>query len=130
MTRKRISTFAIRLRQGLEEANMKASRLAALTGIDKSSISHYLKGDWEGKQDAVFLIAKVLNVSEAWLMGYDVPKSRDLSADSAMNEDKEEYLLAARSKDGKQAVRKLTKKQYEIAVALIESLELNDDENL
>ncbi len=42
----------------------------------------------------------------------------------------EEYLLAARSKDGKQAVRRLTKKQYEIATALIESLELNEDENL
>ena len=38
-----------------------------------SSISHYLKGDWEGKQDAVYSIAQVLNVSEAWLMGYDVP---------------------------------------------------------
>ena len=44
-----------------------------MSKISKSSISHYLKGDWEGKQDAVYSIAQVLNVSEAWLMGYDVP---------------------------------------------------------
>ena len=42
----------------------------------------------------------------------------------------EEYLLAARSKDGKQAVRQLTKQQYEIAKRVVESLDLNEDENL
>lgn len=55
---------------------MKASELSSITGISKSSISHYLKGDWEGKQDAVFFISKALNVNEAWLMGYDVPMDR------------------------------------------------------
>ena len=67
----KISTFAQRLRAGLDARQMTQAELSSRSKI--SSISHYLKGDWEGKQDAVYSIAQVLNVSEAWLMGYDVP---------------------------------------------------------
>ena len=52
------------------------AKKTATSGISKYSISHYLKGDWEGKQDAVYELARALNVSEAWLMGYDVPAER------------------------------------------------------
>ena len=69
----KISTFAQRLRAGLDARKMTQAELSSRSKISKSSISHYLKGDWEGKQDAVYSIAQVLNVSEAWLMGYDVP---------------------------------------------------------
>lgn len=69
----KISTFAQRLRAGLDVRGMSQAELAARSKISKSSISHYLKGDWEGKQDAVYSLAQVLDVSEAWLMGYDVP---------------------------------------------------------
>lgn len=69
----KISTFAQRLREGLDARRMTQAELAARSKISKSSISHYLKGDWEGKQDAVYALAKVLEVSETWLMGYDVP---------------------------------------------------------
>lgn len=62
---------------------MKQIELATLSGISKYSISHYLKGDWEGKQDAVYELARVLDVSEAWLMGYDVPHERKTVAKSA-----------------------------------------------
>lgn len=69
-------SFSERLQQGLELTNTKPAELSRLTGISKSSISHYLKGDWEGKQDAVYKIARALNVSEAWLMGFDVPREK------------------------------------------------------
>lgn len=62
---------------------MKQIELATLSGISKYSISHYLKGDWEGKQDAVYELARVLDVSEAWLMGYDVPPERKTVAKGA-----------------------------------------------
>ena len=65
-------SFAQRLQELLDIKNIKASELAKETGISKSSISHYLKGDWEAKQDSIILIADKYNVSEAWLMGYDV----------------------------------------------------------
>ena len=73
---KKTATFAQRLRDGLDLRGMKQIELATRSGISKYSISHYLKGDWEGKQDAVYELARALNVSEAWLMGYDVPAER------------------------------------------------------
>ena len=73
---KKTATFAQRLREGLDLRRMKQIELATRSGISKYTISHYLKGDWEGKQDAVYELARALNVSEAWLMGYDVPVER------------------------------------------------------
>ena len=73
---KKTATFAQRLREGLDLRGMKQIELATRSGISKYSISHYLKGDWEGKPDAVYEPARALNVSEAWLMGYDVPAER------------------------------------------------------
>lgn len=66
-------TFAERLRELLAYFNINQTELALKTGISKSSISRYIKGAWEGKQDAVFRIASAFGVSEAWLMGVDVP---------------------------------------------------------
>ena len=68
----KIATFAQRLRQALDESGVTQTELARRSKISKSSISRYLKGDWEGKQDAVYALSKALNVSEAWLMGYDI----------------------------------------------------------
>ena len=67
---------ADRLRQALEEANMKQIELSRRTGIDRSNINRYLSGKYEPKQDAIHKMAKVLNVSEMWLWGCDVPKER------------------------------------------------------
>ena len=66
-------SFAERIREVLLCFGITQSELSAKTGISKSSISHYLKGDWEGKQDAVYRIATAFGISEAWLMGVDVP---------------------------------------------------------
>ena len=79
----KLSTFAERLQTGLHERDLKPAELARMTGIDKSSISRYLKGAYKGNQDAVYKIAQALNVSEAWLMGYDVPMERADNSDSA-----------------------------------------------
>lgn len=55
---------------------MKQSDLVRLTEIPKSAISQYISGAFEPKQDRIYLMAKALNVSEAWLMGLDVPMER------------------------------------------------------
>lgn len=68
----KVATFAQRLREGLNVREMTQAELAKRSGISKSSISRYIKGDWEGKQSAVYELAKALGVTEAWLMGYDV----------------------------------------------------------
>lgn len=72
----RPSTFAERLKTALETKDITKAELSRLSGISRSSLTHYVKGDWEGKQDAVYAIAQALNLNEAWLMGYDVPMER------------------------------------------------------
>lgn len=72
MTEK-VSTFAARLKEGLSLRGMTQAELSRRANLDKSSISRYLKNKYKGNQDAVYRISQVLNVSEAWLMGYDVP---------------------------------------------------------
>lgn len=67
------STFSQRLREAMYIRRLNQTDLHLLTGIGKSSISTYLKGDYKAKQDKVDLLAKILDVSPAWLMGYDVP---------------------------------------------------------
>lgn len=71
------SSFQSRLRGGLDSKGMTQSELSKQSGVSKSSISRYLSGAWEAKQDAVYLLAQALDVSEAWLMGYDVPMDRN-----------------------------------------------------
>ena len=70
-----MESFATRLNKAMTMRNITITRLAELTGIDKSKISSYSTGRYKAKQDGVFLLAKALNVSEPWLLGYDEPSS-------------------------------------------------------
>lgn len=67
-----MSTFAERLDKALRLRKMKPADLARATGLTEGQISAYRKGTYEAKQKSIYLIAKALNVSEPWLMGYDV----------------------------------------------------------
>lgn len=71
-----VDTFSNRLNTAMRIRNIKASELSQKTGISKSSLSEYMNGKYEAKQDGVYLLAKALNVNEAWLMGLDVPMER------------------------------------------------------
>lgn len=71
-----VSTFKDRLREGIDYAGLTQSELARRSGIHRAIISDYVRGKYEAKQDKLYELAKVLNVSEAWLMGYDVKKER------------------------------------------------------
>ena len=79
------STLKERLRLALLDANMKPIELSERTGIPKSMISYYLNGKTKPKADRIYLICKELGVSEAWLLGYDVPKNR--TAEQKKNDD-------------------------------------------
>ena len=61
-----------RLAEALNVRDMTAAELARRSGVDKGSISNYLKGKFIPKQNAIGSMAKALNVSPAWLMGYPV----------------------------------------------------------
>lgn len=73
---KRVSTTPDRLREAMHLSGKKQIDLVRITGIDKGSISNYLSGRYEPKQEAIYKLAMALDVSEMWLWGYDVPMER------------------------------------------------------
>lgn len=77
MYKERTTSCGERIKMALDIRNMKQCDLCKLANIPKSSLSLYLQKAYEPKQDRVFAMARVLNVSEAWLMGYDVPIERE-----------------------------------------------------
>ena len=76
MYRGKTDSCSNRIKTALLIRGMKQSELCNITQIPKSAISQYISGAFEPKQDRIYLIAKALNVSEAWLIGYDVPMER------------------------------------------------------
>lgn len=68
-----------RLQKALDIREKKAIDISRDLNIPKSAISQYLSGRTK-KMDSVriYSIAKYLDVSEAWLMGFDVPMERPL----------------------------------------------------
>lgn len=65
-----------RLRLAMDSKGLKAVDLCERGNIPKSAMSYYLSGRQEPKSDRLYLLAKLLDVSEAWLLGYDVPMER------------------------------------------------------
>ena len=77
MYSERVESCGKRIAKALAIRNVRQADLCQMTNIPKSSLSLYLKDAYEPKQDRIFLIAKALRVSEAWLMGYDVPMEKE-----------------------------------------------------
>ena len=67
-----------RIREALSIRNMKAVELAERCSIDKSAITNYVKQKYQPKQQGLLKMAKVLDVNEMWLAGYDVPMERNV----------------------------------------------------
>ena len=72
----RVATTPERLQEAMKDAKKKQIDLAHETELSHSTISRYLSGAVEPRQAAIIKLAKALNVSEWWLYGYNVPKSR------------------------------------------------------
>ena len=77
MCKAKIETCGKRIEKALKIRELKQADLCKLAGIPKSSLSLYLKGVYEPKQDKLYKMATALNVSEMWLRGYDVPIQRE-----------------------------------------------------
>lgn len=67
--------FIERLNSILQKRNLSQADLSKMTGIRSSSISDWLNGKYEPKQDKIAIIAEALNVSPVWLIGYDEPST-------------------------------------------------------
>lgn len=102
---------ADRIRQLMEEKNWKQvdifnnskpyqEKLGVKLG--KSAISQYVNGVQAPDQRRLALLALTFNVSEAWLMGYDVPREREVTAETGYSEtDLRKLAESAKTFDGK-----------------------------
>ena len=69
-----------RIKEAMDALGKKQADLMRETGLNRGTISRYLKGEVEPRMDAAHKLAAVLNVNEMWLGGYDVPKARPTGA--------------------------------------------------
>lgn len=72
----RVASTPERLKEAMRLAGKKQIDLANETGLSHSTISRYLSGQVEPRQEAIIKLATSLNVSEWWLWGYSVPMTR------------------------------------------------------
>lgn len=86
-----MATFSERLRQAMQMRNIERATIIKLTGIDKGAFSSYINGKYNAGQTNLYLLAKALNVNEAWLMGYDVPMERNASTSEPLPETYERF---------------------------------------
>lgn len=69
--------FYVRLNKAFANSGLKQADIVERTGIGKSALSSYFSGKYKPKQENTYKLAQILNVSEAWLMGLDVPMERN-----------------------------------------------------
>ena len=73
-----VDSFENRLKEAMNLRKIKSIVLAEMVGVHRGIISKYINGKYKPKYDKIYEIAKVLNVNEAWLMGYDVPMDEEI----------------------------------------------------
>ena len=96
------STTAERLQQIMDERNLKQVDVLALAqpyckkygvSLGKTALSQYITGKFQPGQDRLQILGLALNVSEAWLMGFDVPREKQSApTDEKSGERTEEYI--------------------------------------
>ena len=120
----RVALTKDRLKEAMQIANKKQADLVRETGLNRGTISRYLSGEVEPRQDAAYKIARALNVSESWLWGYDVPMER--SASQKKNDDLVK-IIAQMRKDPKffgivSMLAELPAEQYDSLTTIISAL--------
>lgn len=88
MSDTKFTTTGSRLKMIMNERNLKQVDILRLTEpfqkkynvkIAKNDLSQYVNDKTEPRQDKLFVLALALEVSEPWLMGYDVSRNRDVN---------------------------------------------------
>ena len=95
MKEQNLAELKDRLQEALARKGWKAVDLVEKTGTPKGAVSYYLAGKSKPKADRLYIIAKALDVSEAWLLGYDVPMAR--SDDQKRNDKLAELIVKLRT---------------------------------
>ena len=124
MNQKTRVEFKERLKAVMELKGIRAVDIVENTDIPKGAISYYISGKSQPKADRLYILAKYLNVSEAWLLGYDVPMER--TAEQKKNDDLV-IVIAKLRKDPKffnivSKLAELPSEQYDSLTTIISAL--------
>lgn len=99
-----MKTTAERLKEIMEEKALKQSDIIERakpfmeqfkSKLTRQDLSQYCSGKVRPSQNKLFLLAAACGVNEAWLMGYDVPKSRNKEMLDLISAEKHPAILAA-----------------------------------
>lgn len=113
-----------RLVEAMKIRGMTSTELVEKTGIPNTTISYYRNGKTVPRADNLYRIAEALNVSEAWLLGYDVPMGR---SDAQKKNDQLAQLIVRMRTDAEffeavVALDKLSGSKYDMARQLLDTL--------
>ena len=111
-----------RLKEALSLRNMKPIELSEKTGIPKSAISQYMSGYAKPKSDRIYLMAKALRVTEAWLIGYDVEMEVEFFSAEMADLDVKMSNFEKRMKEYAIKLNALPKDKQEQIMSLIDML--------
>lgn len=102
MKQERVTNTAGRLQEIMKERGLrqidlleKCEPFAKRYGvkINKVAIHNYVIGKVLPKQDKLLILGMALNVNEAWLMGFDVPRERKNPVDYVVKDGDAELLV-------------------------------------
>lgn len=106
-----------RLKYALDLREKKAVDLSKDLKIPKSAVSQYLSGNRTIKDSKrLFIIAEYLDVSEAWLMGFDVPMERKKQQN---NDAKVDIVIKEEMSEGKELLIEFAKSVPEDRIDLV-----------
>lgn len=117
----RVALSKDRIREAMRAAGKSQADLSRETGLNRSTISRYLSGEVEPRHEATHKMAIVLNVSEMWLFGYDVPQHR--TDEQKKNDQLSELIVRMRTDreffETVASIANLNEKQYQSVQHLI-----------
>lgn len=91
-----VSNFADRLNMAIKIKDIKPAEIVRRSELlfelgkinkplNKPSITNYLNGVYEAKQDNIYALSLILDVDEGWLMGLDVPMEKKEDSKESSN---------------------------------------------
>ena len=123
-------TTAERLKQIMQERNMKQVDILELVlpvckkyglKMNKSDISQYVSGKVEPNQRKLVALSEALNVSETWLMGYEI-NEKELIDEEEKGKSLSKLIANENMLDAVVKLSKLQPEDKEMVVNLINSL--------
>lgn len=130
-------TTADRLKQIMSQRDLKQTDILRMAKpycekynikMGKSDLSQFVNGKVEPGQWKLTILGLALNVSEAWLMGLDVPMERKTTPVSLEEDGHNVNVVKIAGRDGRFIEKELNDKQLQALIAFVDLLpDASDD---